>query len=178
MHIDVGRRILRSRFEAGSRGGDVEQRKTFQKLIYVSTGVFGEQKSAYLLPWKRVFELSDAQIVVAKRDNAKQLFVSYLQRQGAFQATKPFLAALKEYVESIRLSEDVALEALQEATRSTVEAGLGRAVECIKQRTRVKDYTVALTVCDVEMCGKMCGVVCFSSWYCVLTGSNLFVCCW
>lgn len=146
VHIDVGRRILRSRFESGSRGGDVEQRKTFQKLIYVSTGVFGEQKAAYLLPWKRVFELTDAQIVVAKRDNAKTLFVNYLKKQGDFQATRVFLQELKGFSESIRCSEDIALEALQEATQTSVQQALDRAVECAKQRTRVKDYTVAMQV--------------------------------
>ncbi len=146
VHIDVGRRILRSRFESSGRGADVEQRKTFQKLIYVSTGVFGEQKAAYLLPWKRVFELTDAQIVVAKRDNAKTLFVNYLKKQGDFQATRGFLEQVKGFAESIRCSEDIALEALQESTQSTVQQALDAAVECAKQRTRVKDYTVAMQV--------------------------------
>lgn len=35
--------------------------QTFQKLVYVSTVVFGEA-SKFLLPWKRVFKVTDAQV--------------------------------------------------------------------------------------------------------------------
>lgn len=62
VHIDVGRRILRGRLEAGSRGEDFEARKAFQKLIYVSNLVFGDRQAAFLLPWARVFGLNDAQV--------------------------------------------------------------------------------------------------------------------
>ena len=40
----------------------MEARKAFQKLIFVSALVFGDQQAAYLLPWKRVFNLTDAQV--------------------------------------------------------------------------------------------------------------------
>jgi hypothetical protein len=43
-HIDVGRRIMRSRFEASTRSGNSEQFRALQKLIYVSDLVFGVQK--------------------------------------------------------------------------------------------------------------------------------------
>ena len=56
--------------------------QAFQKLIYVSNRVFGEAKAAFLLPWKRVFGLSDAQLYVARRDNARALFKSYLAASG------------------------------------------------------------------------------------------------
>lgn len=35
--------------------------QAFQKLIYVSTLVFGEA-SSFLLPWKRVFRVTDSQV--------------------------------------------------------------------------------------------------------------------
>ena len=35
--------------------------QAFQKLVYVSTLVFGEA-SKFLLPWKRVFKVTDAQV--------------------------------------------------------------------------------------------------------------------
>lgn len=35
--------------------------QAFQKLIYVSNIVFGEA-SAFLLPWKRVFKVTDSQV--------------------------------------------------------------------------------------------------------------------
>jgi hypothetical protein len=37
--------------------------QTFQKLVYVSTLVFGEA-SKFLLPWKRVFKVTDAQVSI------------------------------------------------------------------------------------------------------------------
>ncbi len=49
VHIDVGRRIMRSRFEAGSRSGSSEQFRALQKLIYVSDLVFGAQKVGWQL---------------------------------------------------------------------------------------------------------------------------------
>ena len=82
VHIDAGRRLMRSRLEAGSRGADFEQRRALQKLIYVSTLVFGDQKAAFLLPWRRVFGMSDAQLYIARRDNAKALFRSLLEARG------------------------------------------------------------------------------------------------
>lgn len=39
-----------------------QARKTFQKLIYVSNLVFGDRQAAFLLPWTRVFGLTDAQV--------------------------------------------------------------------------------------------------------------------
>ena len=44
-HIDVGRRIMRSRFEASTRSGNSDQFRALQKLIYVSDLVFGVQKA-------------------------------------------------------------------------------------------------------------------------------------
>lgn len=37
--------------------------QAFQKLIYVSTLVFGEA-SSFLLPWKRVFKVTDSQVFI------------------------------------------------------------------------------------------------------------------
>jgi hypothetical protein len=36
--------------------------QAFQKLIYVSTLVFGDA-SSFLLPWKRVFKVTDSQVI-------------------------------------------------------------------------------------------------------------------
>ena len=44
MHIDVGRRIMRSKFEAASRAGSSESTRALQKLIYVSDLVYGARK--------------------------------------------------------------------------------------------------------------------------------------
>lgn len=81
MHIEIGRRFFRQRLEVGDRDGDIEQRRAFQKLIYVSTLVFGEA-SPFLLPWKRVFKVTDSQVEIAIRDNAKRLYASKLKSVG------------------------------------------------------------------------------------------------
>ncbi|KAJ6693415.1 hypothetical protein OIU85_004207 [Salix viminalis] len=77
----MGRRIFRQRLETGDPDGDVEQRRAFQKLIYVSTLVFGEA-SSFLLPWKRVFKVTDSQVEIAIRDNAQRLYTSKLKSVG------------------------------------------------------------------------------------------------
>jgi hypothetical protein len=56
--------------------------QTLQKLIYVSALAFGDQKAAFLLPWGRVFKFTDAQVYVAKRDNARALFKQRLSEMG------------------------------------------------------------------------------------------------
>ena len=37
--------------------------QAFQKLIYVSNLVFGDA-SSFLLPWKRVFKVTDSQVFI------------------------------------------------------------------------------------------------------------------
>ena len=61
--------------------------QTFQKLIFISDLVFGDQKAAFLLPWRRTFNLTDSQLAIAKRDSAKALFKSFLDERGGFQAS-------------------------------------------------------------------------------------------
>ncbi len=51
--------------------------------MYVSQLVFGDQKAAVLLPWRRHFNVTDAQIFVARRDNAKTIFKSMFETKGA-----------------------------------------------------------------------------------------------
>uniref|UniRef100_A0A2P2LUT4 Uncharacterized protein MANES_18G141000 n=1 Tax=Rhizophora mucronata TaxID=61149 RepID=A0A2P2LUT4_RHIMU len=81
MHMEIGRQIFRQRLETGDRDGDVEQRRAFQKLIYVSNLVFGEA-SSFLLPWKRVFKVTDSQVEIAIRDNAQRLYALKLRAVG------------------------------------------------------------------------------------------------
>jgi hypothetical protein len=35
-----------------------------------------------MLPWRRIFSLSDSQLIIAKRDNAKALFRAYIDSKG------------------------------------------------------------------------------------------------
>jgi multidrug transporter EmrE-like cation transporter len=59
----------------------VQARKTFQKLIYVSNLVFGDRQAAFLLPWTRVFGLTDAQASTAGfvSSSFRVLFLSLLR---------------------------------------------------------------------------------------------------
>ncbi|KAK9829243.1 hypothetical protein WJX72_004725 [[Myrmecia] bisecta] len=145
VHLDVGRRFMRSRFEAGSQSEVAEQRKVLQKLIYVSTLVFGEAKSAFLLPWKRLFNLTDAQLYVARRDNAKALFKAHIESLGGeLEADKEQLVKIKQYQSAVQLADDMAEEAIKEAARNRVEGCLERGIACIKRRTRVRDFSDAV----------------------------------
>lgn len=39
-------------------------------------------QAAFLLPWRRVFNLSDSSLYVARRENAKALFRSFIESRG------------------------------------------------------------------------------------------------
>jgi hypothetical protein len=148
-HIEVGRRVLRGRLEAGSRSEDVAARKAFQKLVYISNLVFGDRQAAFLLPWQRVFGLSNAQLQIARRDNAKALFNSKLHSmtggQGLAAADKNLLVQLKALQQEVRLADDEATEVMQEVARTKVEQLFTTAIDCIKRRTRVIDHSEAVT---------------------------------
>jgi hypothetical protein len=77
----VGRRLSRAGYEIKDRQEQFQQRKAFQRLIYLSYSVFGDQKAAFLLPWRRVFNLNDSQLFVARRDNAREIFSQKLQEE-------------------------------------------------------------------------------------------------
>ena len=96
-HIDVARRLYRQGFETKDRQQQFEQRKAFQRLVYVSQLVFGDQKAAFLLPWRRHFTLTEAQLFVARRDNAKAIFKAQFEKDlgGDLQADRHFLRELE-----------------------------------------------------------------------------------
>jgi hypothetical protein len=146
VHIDVGRRVLRGRLEASSRGEDYEARKTFQKLIYVSSLVFGERKAAFLLPWSRVFGLTDAQVQVARKDNAVKLFEAKIAASG-LRADAALLRSLREYQAQIRLADEEAVDVIVAAEQKVMEGLLDTAIETVKRRSRGKDYGPVLASC-------------------------------
>ncbi|KAL4010682.1 hypothetical protein IC575_027693 [Cucumis melo] len=134
MHMEIGRRIFRQRLETGDRDGDLEERRAFQKLIYVSTLVFGDA-SSFLLPWKRVFKVTDSQIEIAIRDNAQRLYISELKSVGRdLNAEK--LISLKGAQRLYRLSDELADDLFKEHTRKLVEENISVALNILKSRTR------------------------------------------
>ncbi|KAL2899366.1 hypothetical protein RDABS01_024448 [Bienertia sinuspersici] len=134
MHIELARRNFRQRLEAGDRDADIEQRRAFQKLVYVSTLVFGEA-SAFLLPWKRVFKITDSQVEVAVRDSAQRLYAQRLKSIGRDLDLKQ-LADLRQSQLSYHLSDELAEEMFKDHTRKLVEGCIARALDILKSRTR------------------------------------------
>ncbi|MQL87979.1 hypothetical protein Taro_020521 [Colocasia esculenta] len=136
MHVEIGRRIFRQRLETGDREGDAEQRRAFQKLIYVSTLVFGDA-SKFLLPWKRVFKVTDAQVDIAIRDNAQGLYSLKLNFIGRdVDATQ--LISLREAQRLYRLSDEIAAEIFRERTRKLAEESISSALDILKSRARAR----------------------------------------
>ncbi|KAF8397006.1 hypothetical protein HHK36_018644 [Tetracentron sinense] len=148
---EIGRRIFRQRLETGDRDADIEQRRVgliiisespvqaFQKLIYVSTLVFGEA-STFLLPWKRVFKVTDAQIGVAIRDNAQRLYAFKLESIGR-DVNEEQLVSLREAQLLYRLSDELAADMFKECTRKLVEENISTALDILKSRTRAVGAT-------------------------------------
>lgn len=134
MHMEIGRRIFRQRLETGDRDGDIEQRRAFQKLVYVSTLVFGEA-SKFLLPWKRVFRVTDSQVEVAVRDNAQRLYAFKLKSVGRDVDVNQ-LVSLREAQLSCLLSDELAEDMFKEHTRKLVEENISTALSILKSRTR------------------------------------------
>ncbi|WOL09830.1 protein TIC 110, chloroplastic [Canna indica] len=134
VHVEIGRHIYRQRLETGDREGDIEQRRAFQKLIYVSTLVFGEA-SKFLLPWKRLFNVTDSQVEIAIRDNAQKLYASKLKLIGRDMEVKQ-LIDLRESQLQYKLSDQIASELFREHTRKLAEENISAALTVLKSRTK------------------------------------------
>lgn len=52
--------------------------QAFQKLVFLSNLVFGEAKARFLLPWKRWFKVSDAQVALAVKQNGSVMYKKFL----------------------------------------------------------------------------------------------------
>lgn len=143
VHIEVGRRFMREGFETKDRNAVFEKRKAFQRLIYVSQVVFGDQKAAFLLPWRRTFNLNDAQIFVARRDNARAIFRQFMEAKGGMlPADRHFLRELREKQVAIKLMDETAAEVVRDAARKTMESHLVKAIEMSKATGKARDLNV------------------------------------
>ncbi|XP_038972833.1 protein TIC110, chloroplastic [Phoenix dactylifera] len=134
VHIEIGRHIFRQRLETGDREANIEQRRAFQKLIYVSTLVFGEA-SKFLLPWKRLFQVTDAQVDIAVRDNAQRLYALKLKLIGRDIDVNQLIDLRKSQL-LYRLSDEIASEMLREHTRKLIEENISVALGMLKSRTK------------------------------------------
>ncbi|KAL6508995.1 hypothetical protein OROHE_021554 [Orobanche hederae] len=133
MHMEIGRRIFRQRLETGDRETDMEQRRAFQKLIYVSNLVFGET-SSFLLPWKRVLKVTNSQVEVAVRDNAQRLYAVKLD-SISHDVHVSELISLREAQLLYRLSDELAEDMFREHARKLVDQNLSAALSGLRHRT-------------------------------------------
>ncbi|KAJ1295017.1 hypothetical protein BS78_01G191000 [Paspalum vaginatum] len=132
MHMEIGRRIYRERLETSDRDADMEQRRAFQKLIYVSNLVFGDA-SAFLLPWKRLFGVTDSQIDIAMRENAKSLYSSQLKSIDR-DLDIGTLIDVRSAQLAYKLSDEIAAEMFREHVKKLVQENISSALEILKSR--------------------------------------------
>ncbi|KAH0876794.1 hypothetical protein HID58_064188 [Brassica napus] len=147
MHMEIGRRIFRQRLETGEREGDAEQRRAFMRLVYVSALVFGDAAS-FLLPWKRVLKVTDAQVEIAIRENAKQLYAERLKLVGR-DINVENLVDLRKAQLSFKLSDELAEELFREHTRAVAIENITSALGVLKSRTRAVK-SMSLVVEELE----------------------------
>ncbi|WVZ59445.1 hypothetical protein U9M48_009585 [Paspalum notatum var. saurae] len=132
MHMEIGRRIYRERLETSDRDADMEQRRAFQKLIYVSNLVFGDA-SAFLLPWKRLFGVTDSQIDIAMRENAKSLYSSQLKSIGRGLDIGTLIDVRRAQL-AYKLSDEIAAEMFREHVKKLVQENISSALDILKSR--------------------------------------------
>lgn len=145
VHIDVGRRLSRQGFEIKDRQSQFNAQRAFQRLIYVSFLVFGDQKAAFLLPWRHVFNLTDAQLFVARRDNAKAIFRQYMQSHGDdLPADRHFLRQLRDTQVALKMMDESAEELIKEYARRHVEKHLSKAMEVMRTPSRTRQLMPAI----------------------------------
>lgn len=102
--------------------------------------VFGERKAAFLLPLRRVFGLSQAQIAFAIRENAKAVFRQKIDEMGEGAALdRPLLEKLRSSQLASQLSDDVASEVVLDVAKKRIESDLRDSLDAIRDRTKTKD---------------------------------------
>eukprot|EP00798_Chlamydomonas_sp_ICE-L_P014703 gene14703-20743_t len=140
VHVDLGRRLYRQKDETKDRFQQFEQRKAFQRLVYVSHLVFGEQKASFLLPWRRIFKLTDSHLYVARRDNAKIIFRAHLEQLGGYiPADRVFLHELREYQLAVKVMDESVKLFIEEYMCKHVEGRLEKCLEVVKMAGKNKD---------------------------------------
>uniref|UniRef100_M8B843 Protein TIC110, chloroplastic n=1 Tax=Aegilops tauschii TaxID=37682 RepID=M8B843_AEGTA len=134
MHMEIGRRLYRERLETRDRDADIEQRRAFQKLIYVSNLVFGDA-SAFLLPWKRLFGITDSQIDIAMRDNAKNLYAIQLKSIGRGLDIGTLIEVRRAQL-ACKLSDEIAADMFREHAKKLIQENISSALDILKSRNK------------------------------------------
>ena len=148
VHMEVGRRIFRQRMEV-DKADEAAVRKEFQKLVFLSNQVFTPAKASFLLPWKRVFNVTDSQIALAVKDSGTKLYKDRLH--ALLPTLEPQAAALAQLEAArveLNLDSEAAADILSSALRGRVEAAVAKAYEGLRARTRARDVSTSMAELD------------------------------
>jgi hypothetical protein len=143
VHIAVGKRINHTRSESENQNEVVDAGRTFNKIIYITTQVFGERKSYYLVDWKRHFNLTNAQIFIAKRDFASKIFkTTLLSRIDDPLPGETFFSSARQEMGKILLTKEVAGKITNDTMEKISAVKISQAGEEIKKTSILKKQTV------------------------------------
>ena len=147
IHTELGRRIFRRRMEEDDKSGEVSARKEFQLLIFISTLVFGEAKSRFLLPWKRLFNITEGEMNVAVRDGASALFRRALENRPQALSGESIeqLRELRQFQRQVLLSDESASEIFTTAVKESASNAIVRAADKFKANARSGDMEQPIT---------------------------------
>ena len=136
VHIDVGRSLFRQNIESSDREGQVDGVKAFQKLVYVSSQLFGEFKSGHLTPWTARFDVTPESVYVARRNGARMIFEGRLHGEhgGIIPADADALRTLAEVQNTVGLSDDACAKLVSELLAADTEATMEAALKANKTR--------------------------------------------
>uniref|UniRef100_A0ACD5TNL3 Uncharacterized protein n=1 Tax=Avena sativa TaxID=4498 RepID=A0ACD5TNL3_AVESA len=121
MHMAVGRRLYRERLNA------------FQKLIFVSNLVFGDA-SEFILPWKHLFGITDYQIDIAMRENAKSLYALELKSIGRGLDIGTLIEVRRVQI-AYKLFDEVAADMFRDHAKSLIQENISSALSILKSNT-------------------------------------------
>ncbi|KAM0854931.1 hypothetical protein ACQ4PT_050108 [Festuca glaucescens] len=118
MHMVIGRRLYKESLDA------------FQKLIFVSNLVFGDA-SEFILPWKHLFGITDYQIDIAMRENAKSLYALELKSIGR-GINIGTLIDIRRVQLAYKLFDEIAADMFREHAKNLIQENISSALSILK----------------------------------------------
>jgi hypothetical protein len=152
VHIDVGRSFFRQTLEYGDAKSQADGVKAFQKLVYVSSQLFGDLKAGFLCPWVARFDgVTPEQVSVAKRNGARMIMEGRIngEFEGKLPATQEAMQTLRQIQRNVGLSDDGCEALIKELLSEDTDAALKAAVADMKARgSNPPEHTRALQSID------------------------------
>ncbi|VAH04729.1 unnamed protein product [Triticum turgidum subsp. durum] len=107
--------------------------QAFQKLIFVSNLVFGDA-SDFILPWKHLFGITDYQIDIAMRENAKSLYALELKSIGRGLDIGTLIEVRRVQL-AYKLFDEVAADMFKEHAKKLIQENISSALSILKSNT-------------------------------------------